>query len=81
VVKESLVLDLFKVYIFPDGRILIRTLRPGGLGMGLPPILLCFLHIPELLTDMPGRAGHGYDEVKYEPVQQVKYDRQEKNLG
>jgi hypothetical protein len=80
-VVKSLVLDLFKIYVFPYGRILILALRPGGLGMGLPPILLRLLHIPELLTDMPGRAGHGYDEMEYEPVQQVEYDRQEKNLG
>jgi hypothetical protein len=38
------------------------------------------LHISELLTHMPGRADYWQQKMEYEPVQQVKHDRQKQYL-
>ena len=43
--------------------------------------VLHLLHIPELLPHMTGRPCYGYEEIKYEPVQQVEDDRQEEYFG
>jgi hypothetical protein len=61
----------------------LRSLCPTVTGVkSLERITLALhigvLHIPELLAHLPGRSENGQKEVKYEPVQEVKYDPQEK---
>ena len=67
-------LYLLKINVFPGfirGRSLL-LLRLGSLRLPC----LSFLHISELLPHLPGRPGDGHNEVEYEAVQYIEYDRE-----
>jgi hypothetical protein len=55
-----------------------RRLCPGLLLLILihPP-----LHIPELLTHLPGCTHDGQQKMEHEPIQKVEHDRQKQYLG